>query len=163
MILVTVGTNRAPYEGLFEAMDEYALKTGEEVLIQRSMSDFRAKHCRDFGFVSDEEMRELYDRTDILVCHAGIGTIVNGLERNIPLVLVPREVVTSAGADDQQTVVARKVAQMGRGVVVEDLNDLYAKIDEARSLKMEPYVKDTGLLDYIDRRLTELSEGRRKR
>jgi ABC-type Mn2+/Zn2+ transport system ATPase subunit len=52
---------------------------------------------------------------------------------------------------------------MGRGVVVEDLNDLYAKIDEARSLKMEPYVKDTGLLDYIDRRLTELSEGRRKR
>ena len=163
MILVTVGTNRAPYEGLFEAMDEYAIKTGEEVQIQRSMSDFRAKHCKDFGFVSDEEMKALYDRTDILVCHAGIGTIVNGLERNIPLVLVPRGVVTNAGADDQQTVVARKVAQMGRGVVVEDLNDLYAKIDEAKAMKLEPYVKDTGLLDYIDRRLSELNEGRRKR
>ena len=163
MILVTVGTNKAPYEGLFEAMDEYALRTGEEVLIQRSMSEFRAKHCKDFGFVSDEEMKALYDRADLLVCHAGIGTIVNGLERNIPLVLVPRGVVTSAGEDDQQTVVARRVAQMGRGVTVEDLNDLYAKIEEARTLKMEPYVKDTGLLDYIDRRLTELSEGKRKR
>ena len=158
MILVTVGTNRAPYEGLFEAMDEYARSTGEEVLIQRSMSDFRAKHCKDFGFVPDEEMKGYYDRADILVCHAGIGTIVNGLERNIPLVLVPRGVVMSAGADDQQSVVAKKVEQMGRGVVVEDLKDLYAKIDEAKNLKMSPYEKDNGLCEYIDRRLAELCD-----
>ena len=160
MILVTIGTNDAPYEPLFEAMDAYAGETGEEVVIQKAHSAFEAKHCECFAFKPDAEFSKYYDRADLIVCHAGIGTIMNGLERNIPLVLVPREVVLPDSVSDQQGIVARRIADIGRGVCVNDLSELYDKIAEARALEFSPYVKDTGLTDYIAGRLSELAAGK---
>ena len=157
MILVTIGTNDAPYERMFEMMDSYAEETGEEVVIQKAHSSFEAKHCECFGFKQDEEFSKYYDRADVVVCHAGIGTIINGLERNIPLVLVPREVVMP-GTSDQQGIVAKRIEDIGRGVCVHSLDELYDKIKEAKGMQLLPYAKDNSLVDYIDSRLTELSK-----
>ncbi len=160
MILVTIGTNDAPYEPLFEDMDRYAAETGEEVVIQKAHSPFEAEHCECFDFKPDEEFSGYYDRADLIVCHAGIGTIMNGLRRNIPMVLVPRETVLPGEGSGQQGTVARKVEAMGRGVCVTDLSRLRESIDHARKLEFGPYEKDTGLSDYISGRLEELSRTR---
>lgn len=157
MILVTIGMNDSPYVPLFEAMDRLAPKLNERVIQQIGSLRFTGKDSECFTYLPDEKMSEMFDSASLIVCHAGIGTIVNGLKRNIPLVLVPRNVIDSSVEHDQQMIVARKIESMGRGVIVNNLAELETKIEEARGLKMEPYVPDNRLCCFLTKLFNELS------
>ncbi len=85
--------NDYPFGPLFERMDAYAERSGKEVVQQVAGTGFNGSHSRCFDFLPDDGMSELYGKADLVVCHAGIGTILNCLERRIPMVLVPRTVV----------------------------------------------------------------------
>lgn len=149
MILVTIGMNDSPYVPLFEAMDRLVPKLNEKVIQQIGSLQFTGKNSECFTYLPDTEMSEIFDSASLIVCHAGIGTILNGLKRNIPLVLVPRNIIDPSVEHDQQMIVARKIESMGRGVIVNDLTELETKIEEARNLKMEPYVPDNKLCCFL--------------
>lgn len=156
MILVTIGMNDSPYVPLFEAMDCLAPKLNEKVIQQIGSLQFTGKNSECFTYLPDEKMSEMFDSASVIVCHAGIGTIVNGLKRNIPLVLIPRNVIDPSVEHDQQIIVAHKIESMGRGVIVNNLAELETKIEEARGLKMEPYVPDKELCCFLTELFKEL-------
>ena len=155
MILVTIGMNDAPYNQMFQIIDDLAPSLDEEVIMQTGNIDFSAKNCKTVQFLVDSEMKALFDSADLIIAHAGIGTILNGLQRNIPLVLVPRSVVIDAD-QDQQDIVARKIESMGRGVRVTSLRELPQKIKEAKKLTLSPYVKNTDLSDGLSKILKDI-------
>jgi len=161
VILVTIGMNDAPYDRMFSIIDELAPSLNEEVIVQTGNIDFEAANCKTVKFLVDTEMNELFDSADLIIAHAGIGTILNGLQRNIPLVLVPRNVVMDAD-QDQQDIIAKKVESMGRGVRVTSLDELPQKIQEAKDLKFPPYSKDTGLCDGLSRILEDMENSLKK-
>jgi UDP-N-acetylglucosamine transferase subunit ALG13 len=127
--------------------------------IGRSM--FEANHAETFPFKSKEEAEAYYEESRLVVCHAGVGSILGGMTRNKPLVLIPRTVLVSDSNDDQQAIVAEKVRRMGRGVVVGDISELCDKIREAGSLEFPPYVKSTALSDFVADLLLRISKGER--
>lgn len=155
MILVTIGMNDAPYGRMFQMIDDLAPSLGEEVVMQTGNIDYAAANCKTVKFLVDSEMKDLFDSADLIVAHAGIGTILNGLQRNIPLVLVPRSVVMDVDCD-QQDIVAKKVESMGRGVRVTSLEELPQKINDAKSLSFPPYMKNTDLCDGLSKILKDI-------
>ncbi len=161
LIYVTVGLNDFPLDPLFEAMDAYAGETGERVVMQVGRSRFEAKHAETFSFVSKEAAEAYYEESRLVVCHAGIGSILGGMTRNKPLVLLPRTVLVPDSEDDQQAIVAEKVRSMGRGVVVNDISELRDKIREAERLEFPPYAKSTALSDFVADLLLRISKGER--
>ena len=162
MIFVTIGMNDAPWNGLFFRMDDYAARTGEEVIMQVGNTGFEGKHTECFKFGTNDSMKEIYDRADMIVCHAGLGTILNALERNIPVVMIPRVVVVPELTRDQQGAVAEKVEKIGRGVVVNDLDDVFDGIEKARALKFPPYKRDDSLVKFLIELLAEIDAGHMK-
>ena len=140
-------------------MDAYAGETGERVVMQIGRSRFEAKHAETFSFVSKEEA--YYEESRLVICHAGIGSILGGMTRNKPLVLLPRTVLVPDSDDDQQAIVAEKVRSMGRGVVVNDISEIRDKIREAERLEFPPYVKSTALSDFVADLLLRISKGER--
>lgn len=154
--------NDSPYVPLFEEMDRLAPELGEEVVQQVGNLGFEGKNSRCFTYKPDKEMAELFNATDLMICHAGIGTIINGLDRNIPLVLVPRSTVVPGITGDQQSIVAGKIAELGRGVIVEDIGQLKEKIEEARALNLEPYRRDTSLCDFLSDLFEKIDSGTEK-
>jgi UDP-N-acetylglucosamine transferase subunit ALG13 len=147
--------NDAPYDKMFQIIDELAPSLNEEVIIQTGNIEFSAKNCKTVKFLVDSEMKALFDSADLIIAHAGIGTILNGLQRNIPLVLVPRSVVMDAD-QDQQDIVARKIESMGRGVRVTSLDELPQKITDAKLLIFSPYKKNTSLCEAISKILNNI-------
>ena len=133
------------------------------MVMQIGRSGFVAEHAETFAFVSKEDAEALYEESRLVVCHAGVGSILGGMTRNKPLVLVPRTVVAPDAPDDQQRIVAEKVRSMGRGVVVEDLDGLCERIREAESLDLPPYRRSTELADFVADLLLRLSRGERPR
>lgn len=154
MILVTVGTKNLTDDSLFRLVDDMVSELNEEVLIQTARSNFNGKNSKCVPFFTEEEMKSVFDMTDLLICIPGIGTILNGLNRNIPMVLYYDYDEYRDDMDVHD--VAYYVQDMGRAVVADHTN-LYEKIQEARGLKFGPYKANTQLVDTLDFVLTEYS------
>jgi UDP-N-acetylglucosamine transferase subunit ALG13 len=126
MIVVTVGTNEQPFDRLVRAAAELA--GDEPLLVQHGSS--RVPHGRGWwvDFLPFEELEEQATRARVLVCHAGVGSIM--LARRCgkrPIVMARRHHLGEA-VDDHQVPLAMRLAQAGLVTVVEDADELAAAV-----------------------------------
>lgn len=91
MIFVTVGS-QMPFRRLVQAVDEWAsLHRSVEVLAQvGSDATFRPVALTTFGSVSPVRYAELVRSCDLVVAHAGMGSVLTALEFGKPMLLMPR-------------------------------------------------------------------------
>ena len=85
--------------------------------------------------ISAERMREIATNSDVVITHAGVGTVLDLLELGIAPVVVPRSAAENEHVDDHQTQICRALSQSGVGfpAPVEELtSDL---LDEARGTR----------------------------
>jgi UDP-N-acetylglucosamine transferase subunit ALG13 len=71
-------------------MDEIAGRIDEAVIMQIGETTYKPKNARYFRFTSNEEIDRLYEDTRVVVCHAGVGSILTTLEHGKPVIAVPR-------------------------------------------------------------------------
>jgi beta-1,4-N-acetylglucosaminyltransferase len=152
LIFVTVGGMRA-FERLVIAMDRVAGELDEEVVIQTGSTDYEPENCKYFKFMAADEMEELYASTRVVVCHAGIGTILTAMQHNKPLILVPRMKRYGEHIDDHQLEIAREMESRG-ATVVYDVNDLKSAVEDVNMMSIK-FESETTLIsrlkEYLDR------------
>ena len=94
MILVTVGTE-LPFNRLVRVVDEWALATGrQDVFAQIGETDWRPKHIAWSKFLQPTEFARRFAEAEIVVAHAGMGTILSALQWEKPILVMPRLRVT---------------------------------------------------------------------
>lgn len=86
MILVTVGLMYG-FENLIREMDKIAGKIEEKVIMQIGNTSYEPKYAEYFRFASKEEIDELHNSARVVVCHAGVGSILTALQYNKPLIM----------------------------------------------------------------------------
>ena len=112
MIFVTVGTAERgiEFERLVREMDRVAAGLGEDVLIQRGTVPYEPRHARHVRFVRFDEALRFFREADLIVGHAGAGTVLNALRLRKPIVIVPRRAAEGElDSDDHQVQLARQV------------------------------------------------------
>ncbi len=124
MIYVTVGTMFLDFKRLIEKMDDIANKTQERVIIQTGLGTTFPKHCEHFDFKPREEVMALQCEARVIVCHAGIGSVLDALEARRPLIVVPRRKQYHEHMNDHQLDLAEGIRMRGWGRAVHDVNDL---------------------------------------
>ncbi|MHC1578885.1 MAG: glycosyltransferase, partial [Dehalococcoidia bacterium] len=97
------------FERLVREMDRIAGELDEEVVMQIGSTDYEPKNCQYFKFMAADEMEKLYARARVVVCHAGIGSILTVLKYSKPLILVPRMKRYGEHIDDHQLEIAREM------------------------------------------------------
>lgn len=83
MILVTVGSQKFPFNRLLEKIDEL-VENGtikEEVFAQIGTSDYIPKNYQYVDFIDQEEFNKKIEEANIVITHAGTGVIVNSLKK----------------------------------------------------------------------------------
>ena len=143
MIFVTVGGMR-PFERLVIAMDRLAGELDEEVIVQLGSTDYEPENCNHFRFMAADEMEELYGRARVVVCHAGIGSILTALKHSKPLVLVPRMKRYGEHIDDHQLEIAREMESRGMTVVY-DISNLQSAVQNV-SVSSVQFKSETNLV-----------------
>ncbi len=130
MILVLAGLERYPFDRLFAWIDEGigAGKIPPDVLGQTGASRYRPRHFPVEACFSLPRLRELVARADVLVCHAGVGSVILGLEAGKVPVIVPRRAGRKEHVDDHQVAFALRMEKAGRLIVARSAEDLYEKI-----------------------------------
>lgn len=84
-IFVTVGTT--PFDTLIEAIDTFNFKERLNITMQISTGKYVPKNYKFFDFT--ERINEYYEQANIVVTHAGAGSIYNLLEKGKKIIIVP--------------------------------------------------------------------------
>ena len=124
MIYVSVGTMFLDFPRLILKMDEIARVTQERVIVQTGMGKTLPEHCEHFDFRPRNEVLELQREARLIVCHAGIGCVMDALQSKRPLVVVPRLKRYNEHMNDHQLDLARAVERRGWGRMVLDVETL---------------------------------------
>ena len=122
MIFVTVGTHEAGFDRLVEAVGR--LPGEEEVLLQAGYSTVRPDRARCVDFLGFEEMVATIRRARVVVCHAGVGSIMVSLMNGRRPVAVPRLARLGEHVDDHQLELGRRLAERELIHLVEDTRQL---------------------------------------
>lgn len=117
MILVSVGTHEQPFDRLVEAVA--ALPGDEELVVQYGTS----RRCEGRGewidYMSFDELADLAKRARVVVCHAGVGSIVLARRYGHRPIIMPRRPHLGEHVDEHQMELSRRLDRAGIVTVVE--------------------------------------------
>ena len=133
MIFLTVGTWYKGYDRLVRAVDELVAQGGvtEPVTAQIGYGAYRPQHLKAMDFCSPEQFRDLTAQSTTIVSHAGMGTIIEALKQNKPLVALPRKRALGEVSNDHQFTTARQLEAEGKILVAYEESQLSDKIRRA--------------------------------
>jgi len=128
VIFATVGSTQIPFERFIKALETLP---GEQLLVQHGPVDPPAGAARASAFMQFPEMIESMEAADVVVCHAGAGSILCALRAGHTPVVVPRLKRYEETVDDHQVEFSRALAVERKVIAVEDLDGLSAAVKAA--------------------------------
>jgi len=105
-------------------VDEIARASGERTIVQTGMGGTLPQYCEHFAFKPREEVLALQREARVIVCHAGIGSVIDALQSKKPLVVVPRLMQFNEHTTEHQVDLARAVERRGWGRMILDVSEL---------------------------------------
>lgn len=150
MIFATTGTCE-PFDRLLHAFD--TIELDEELVVQHGISPVRPRGARCVDFLAYAELTELMRRARVVVTHGGVGSVLTALANGKRPVVVPRRADRGEAIDDHQLEFVRKLAATGVIDLVEDPEQLGARLATAHdgALRVAP---DTRLVSELRDYLT---------
>jgi UDP-N-acetylglucosamine transferase subunit ALG13 len=147
VIFVTVGT-QMPFDRLVGAVDGWAAAhPARRVVAQVGPSDTRPRHIESQSFISPAECRRCVRDADLVVAHAGMGTILSALELGTPVLILPRRAALGEHRNDHQLATARRLVGTGNVSVAFDEFELVRLLDQAGQFgvaeRISEYASDT--------------------
>lgn len=120
MIFLTVGT-QVQFDRLVRAVDRWCAQAGNgDVFGQLALPEGQGYKPRHFDWVSfmqpgDYERR--FEESDIVVAHAGMGSIITAMMQAKPILMMPRRAALGEQRNDHQLATVRRFGKI-RGVSV---------------------------------------------
>jgi beta-1,4-N-acetylglucosaminyltransferase len=128
VIFATVGSTQIPFERFIRALETLP---GDQLLVQHGPVPPPAGAARANAFMQFPEMIESMEAADVVVCHAGAGSILCALRAGHTPVVVPRLKRYQETVDDHQVEFSRALAAEGKVIAVEDLSRLSEAVEAA--------------------------------
>ncbi len=157
MILVTLGTQDKSFKRLLDAVQREIDKGNikERVVVQAGYTEYESKDMEILDFVDREKFDELINECDILITHAGVGSILTGLNKMKVVIAAARLSKYKEHINDHQIQIVEKFDRLGYIIPLKDFNRLDKVLAKARKFKPKKYVSNTEniikhLEDFID-------------
>lgn len=152
MIFVTVGS-QMPFDRLIEAVSLWASKQSvtPDVLAQVGDSLLRPSGVRIVTSLSPEEFRTAISQADVIVAHAGMGSVLTAMEFGKPLVVLPRKSTLRETRNDHQIATARWLAEKNGVFVAMEDSELADEIHRALvSTQATSRISDDASAELVD-------------
>jgi UDP-N-acetylglucosamine transferase subunit ALG13 len=134
LILVTTGTQRFPFDRIFQWVDALIADDAitEDVVAQGVCSFFKPQHFVPQETLSKEEFATQLAAARIVISHGGAGSMIGAVEAGKPVIVVPREQRYGEHVDDHQSEIVKAFAEGGQVLAAatqEELRSALARID----------------------------------
>jgi UDP-N-acetylglucosamine transferase subunit ALG13 len=133
VIFVSVGT-QLPFDRLIRTVDQWCGDRGlVDVFAQIGDGRFQPRHLQWRRTLSPELFREKLEFADLVISHAGMGTILTALELGKRVIVLPRMASLGEHRNEHQLATARKLGSRGLITVADDEGRLRNILDRVDS------------------------------
>jgi UDP-N-acetylglucosamine transferase subunit ALG13 len=151
VIFATVGT-QLPFDRLTRALDEWAAEhDGVEVFAQIGPSEYRPTHLRYEGFLSPSKTNELMRSAELIVSHAGMGTILSAMQLQKPILIMPRKANLGEHRNDHQMATARWLAGRDGMAIAWEAEELGRLLDRRTDIRAGAPLPDLARGPLVER------------
>ncbi|MDB5010141.1 MAG: glycosyltransferase family 28 protein [Mucilaginibacter sp.] len=138
MIFVTAGT-QLPFDRLIKTIDEIASEfTDTHFVAQALESDYKAKNIEVLKFISPTDFNSYIDNAELIISHAGMGTIISALVKQKPIIVMPRLTKYNEHRNEHQLGTSKKMDSLGYVDVVYDEQELIIKFRHMWPKNLKP-------------------------
>lgn len=140
MIFVVVGTQE-PFDRLIRSIDHWAGKRAyRDIYAQISNSEYKPVNFESTDFIPPDIFNSKFNSADLIVSHAGMGTIISALQFSKPIIVMPRLSCYHEHRNDHQLATAKSFGKLGFVNDVYNEEELFAALDAAGDLKPSPVI-----------------------
>ena len=158
MIFVILGTQDKEFPRLLEKIQELINEKiiKETVIVQAGSTNFKSNDMIIKKYMSMKEFEETIEKSDYIITHGGVGSIIDSLKKNKKVIAVPRQKKYNEHENDHQLQIIEEFVKL-RYILgckdVDELNDEIAKISTFNPKKYKSNNKKmiNNLENYIDR------------
>lgn len=148
MIFVALGTQKFQMNRLIEAVDVQKGKglIKEEIFAQSGNSDYMPRNFESKAFLNSDEFNNQIEKSDIVITHSGVSTIIKALMLGKKVIVVPRLAKFGEHVDNHQMEIAETFSELNYVFMTLEVNDLYKIIEDVKTHKFNSYVSGNDIM-----------------
>ena len=142
-LFVALGTQKFPFDRLVNRLNQLVsegLYNKEDIVIQSMKFGKVLPVFTHYETIPVEQFNEFMDEAEVIITHSGVNSILTGMARKKPLVIVPRMCKYGEHVDDHQLEIAKVMEEKYHVLVARDLTDLGGYIQKAKLHEYLPYI-----------------------
>jgi UDP-N-acetylglucosamine transferase subunit ALG13 len=132
MIFLTVGTHE-PFTRLVSAFDAWCQSRSDcetfGQIIDPSLHGYRPQHFNWVPYLTPVEYDKQFRRADLIVSHAGMGSLITAMQYGKPIIVLPRRGHLHETRNDHQFATAKRFCDRPGVYVAMTENDLPGLLD----------------------------------
>jgi UDP-N-acetylglucosamine transferase subunit ALG13 len=149
-IFVTVGA-QIPFDRLITAVDTWAAgRSDHQLFAQVGEQGYRPVHMKCDELLEPPEFKQRVLWADVLVAHAGMGSILTALQYGKPILVMPRKGALKETRNDHQVATAIRFKEMGKVAVAMDEAEIPVQLDGLAALGRSEQISDRASVELID-------------
>ena len=146
MILVLLGTQNNSFHRLLEEVqrniDNKNIK--EEVVVQKGYTKFESKNMTLYTQLPLEELKQLIEKSDLVITHGGVGSIISSIQRGKKVIAIPRLKKYGEHVNDHQYDIIKSFNDSGYIIGLSCVEELEEALKKVNKFQPKQYVKNTG-------------------
>lgn len=139
--LAMVGNAKQSFHRLLNAIGSISASLPQPVIVQHGSTPFQDTACECHAFMNREATAELVRQSDLIICHAGAGTVIEAIRAGHKPVVMPRRRAFKEHVDDHQLEFATMLRETGKAIVIDEPAQLAhavkGALDARRSIAQE--------------------------
>ena len=132
---VTVGNATQPFSRLLAAVVAARDVLPQPVMVQYGHNVFNEGGFSAVDFLGMEAFQRQIEQADLVILHAGAGSIITTLKAGKVPVVMPRRADLGEHVDDHQRELVDQLEATGRIVIAQDAQSLKASIGKAMTIQ----------------------------
>ena len=158
MIFIVTGTQE-PFDRLLKIVDRWSSSNkGIKIIAQTAKSTFSSKNMTCFDYLEPDVFNEYFNNADVIIGHAGIGTIIEALQNEKKLVVFPRLVKYNEHRNDHQLHTAKGFDKLGLINVAYSENELLKYLDDLDSIPKKEKIDNKAEQKLLDSLFTFINK-----
>lgn len=150
MIFVILGTHELEFKRLLEYLEK--MNINEEVVIQSGNTHFTSNKYKIIPFLDPNEFKNYIEKSDLVITHGGVGSILTGLRYKKKVITMPRLSKYKEHNDDHQLEICNKLSKDGYTINCTDYESLENAIENYKNIELKSYNFDNSkLINFISK------------
>ena len=136
MIFVILGTQDKKFPRLLDAIQKQ-IDDGkidkEEIIVQAGSTKYESKNMKILDYMAIDEFEECIEKASLIICHAGVGTILTALKKGKKIIAAARLKQYGEHVNDHQLQILENFSKKKYILALENFEKLDVVLEQTKN------------------------------